>query len=95
MFLTAWEGARGAEASRGLSGKSVRLPPRAYLGRESRERLELGRCRECVLIPRGPQGMLLRSHPQSHLHQALPLWGQLPAQPRAPKAEGEQELPRA
>lgn len=28
-----------------------------------------------MLIPRGPQGMWLRSHPQSHPHQAQPPWG--------------------
>lgn len=38
-----------------------------------------------MLIPRGPQGMLLRSYPQSHLHQALPLWGQLPTNPGPPE----------
>ena len=40
---------------------------------KSRERLETWRAR--VLIPRGPQGMWLRSHPQSHPHQAQPPWG--------------------
>lgn len=44
-----------------------------------------------MLIPRDPQGMRLRSHPQTHPHQALPPWGPAALGP----AQGPQSRGRA